>query len=361
MTRIAVVLWSGVLGGAETFTTDLCGALRVLGADVGVVFVTHAEPLAARLDAAGIPHTTLGLARGHQVIRHPRALARFVRALGPDHALVPRAGYLTAALRAGGYRGRIVAVAHDAVFDLGPVSVRDRLVWRIDRASGFWASDIDVAVSDFALSHMRGQLHAKRLVRVYNGVDLDAYTGLPPSEGGPVTIACAGRLVHGKGIDVLLRAFATGAGPEGARLRIAGNGPMLPMLQQLTRELALNGTVEFTGPLVGMSSFWQACDVAVQPSAAFVESFGMSAVEAMASARPVVVTANGALPEVVEDGVTGLVVPPGDVDSLAEALVSLTRDAARRRAAGAAARAWCERRFDIRECAASYLSLFQSA
>src|SRR6266536_5809468 len=106
MTRIAVVLWSGVLGGAETFTADLCRALRLLGADVGVVFVTHSEPLGARLDTAGIPHTSLDLARGHHVVRYPRALARSVRAVGPDRALLPRAGYLTAALRAGGYRGR---------------------------------------------------------------------------------------------------------------------------------------------------------------------------------------------------------------------------------------------------------------
>lgn len=361
MTRIGVILWSGVLGGAEIFTAELCRALHVLGADVGVVFVTQSEPLGGLLDAAGIPHMSLDLARGHHVTRHARTLARSVRAVGPDHALVPRAGYLTAALRAGGYRGRIVAVAHDAVFDLGPVKAVDRLAWRVDRASGFWASDVDVAVSDFALSHMRGQLHARRLVRIYNGIDLDTYSGLAAPDRNSVTIGCASRLIQGKGIDVLLRAFAASAGPADVRLRIAGDGPTRPMLQELTRELDLNGAVEFTGPLVDMPTFWQACDVAVQPSSAFVESFGMSAVEAMASARPVVVTANGALPEVVEDSVTGLVVPPGDIDSLAEALSTLTRDAARRHDAGAAARVRCEQRFDIHDCAASYLGLFQEA
>lgn len=359
MTRIAVVLWNGGLGGAETFTVDVCRTMRDLGAEVGVVFVAGSEPLGSRLNAAGIPHTSLELTRGRHVTLHARTLARSVRAFGPDRALVPRAGYLTGTLRAGGYRGRIVAVAHDAVFDLGPVSAGDRLVWRIDRASGFWASDIDVAVSDFALSHMQGQLHARQLLRIYNGVDLDAYKGLPEPAGEPVTIGYAGRLVEGKGVDVLLRAFALRAGPEGAQLRIAGDGPTLPMLRELTRELGLNHEVEFTGSLIDMPAFWRACDVAAQPSAAVVESFGMSAVEAMACARPAVVTANGALPEVVEDGVTGLVVPRSDIDALADALVTLTRDPEKRRAFGAAARARCEHRFDLRDCAASYLGLFR--
>src|SRR5205823_126785 len=146
-------------------------------------------PLDARLDAAGIPHASLGLRRGRAAMLRPRVLAERARSLGADGALVPRAGYLTAALRAGGYRGRVVATAHDAVYDLGPVGVVDRLAWRVDRVTGFWASDVDVAVSDFALAHMRRQLHARRLVRIYNGVDLGAYTNGAPAQGGPITIA----------------------------------------------------------------------------------------------------------------------------------------------------------------------------
>ncbi len=361
MTRIAVVLWSGVLGGAETFTVDLCRTMHALGTEVGVVFITHDEPLGNRLSAAGIPHRTLKLTRGRQVIRNPRALARAVEAMGPGGALLPHAGYLSAALRIGGYRGRIVAVGHDAVVTLGPVNFRDRLMSNVDRTSGFWASDIEVAVSDFALGHMRRRLHAKGLVRIYNGIDLDTYSRAPGSgEGRGVTIGCAGRLVEGKGIDILLRAFSAGAADEGARLRIAGDGPTRRPLQRLSQELHLNELVEFTGSIGDMPSFWRACDIATQPSAAFVESFGMAAVEAMACARPVVVTANGALPEVVEDGATGLVVPGGDVDALADALVALTRDPARRVALGDAARARCEQRFDLRDCAATYVELFRN-
>jgi glycosyltransferase involved in cell wall biosynthesis len=355
--RLAALLWSGSLGGAETFTVDLCHALRGHGAETGVVFVTDGEPLARRLDAFDIPNRSLGLARGRDVLFHPQALAKLIRELGPDGVLAPRAGYLTAALRAGGYRGRVVAVAHDAVFDLGPVSFAERLEWRLDRASGYWASNVDVAVSDFALAHMRGQLHAKRLVRIYNGVDLERYTQAPNGGGEVVAFAGAGRLVAGKGFDMLIRAFAAMRGP-GMKLRIAGDGPTFPQLRALAADLGLNASVEFVGPVSDIASFWAACDVAVQPSAEFVESFGMAAVEAMACARPVVATRNGALPEVVEDGVTGAIVPIGDIAALAEALRTFAGDAAKTRATGAAARRRCEERFDIRACAANYIALF---
>jgi glycosyltransferase involved in cell wall biosynthesis len=361
MTRIAAVLWSGTVGGSETFTVDLCRTMRDLGADPAVVFVTRSQPLGARLDVAGIPHTSLGLARGRDVIRHTRVLARAVQAVGPDGVLLASGGYLAAALRMGGYRGRVVVGGHDATLELGHMTLRNRFVRPLDRATGLWASDIDVAVSDFVLSHMRRQRRRGRLIRIYNGVDLGVYTGSPRfPEDGVVTIAYGGRLIEGKGVDVLLRAFAAGAAREGARLRIGGDGPARPMFQGLAAELGLNGAVEFTGWALDMPSFWRTCDVAAMPSDGCIESFGMAAVEAMACVRPVIVTANGALPELVDDGVTGLVVPRGDAGALADALITLTRDGERRRAAGSAARVRCEQQFDIRDCAASYLGLFQT-
>ena len=266
MTKIAAVLWSGSVGGAETFTADLCRTVRELGAGVSVVFVTRGEPLDERLAAAGILHTSLGLARGRKVIHHPRALARCVQTLGLDGVLLPRGGYLAAALRIGGYRGRIVCIAHDATLELGRVTFRDRLVRQLDRVSGLWASDVDVAVSDFVLMQMQRRRRAGRLVRIYNGVDLHVYTDSPGSaDREAVTIAYAGRLIEGKGVDILLHAFAGGAAQEGARLRIAGDGPARSMLQGLAAELGLDGVVEFAGWTLDMPSFWRACDVAVMP------------------------------------------------------------------------------------------------
>src|SRR5215207_153419 len=177
MIRIASVLWSGLVGGAETFTAELCRAMRDLGVDAGVVFVTRGGPLSSRLDADGIPHASLELGRGREVLRHPRMLASAVQALGPDGVLLMGGGYLAAALRLGGYRARVVAIMHGATIELGPMTLRDRIVRPLDRAMGTWATDVDVAVSDFALSQI--QLHRRRgrLIRIYNGVDLGIYRG----------------------------------------------------------------------------------------------------------------------------------------------------------------------------------------
>jgi glycosyltransferase involved in cell wall biosynthesis len=354
------VLWSGALGGAETFTVDLSRTMHSLGAEVGVVFITSSGPLSVRVEAAALPQVSLEFQRGRQVTYHPRALARVVTALGPDGALLPGSGYLAAALRAGGYSSPIIGVVHDALVGLHPVSLREWVARRIDHASGRWATDIDVAVSDFALSHLRRQRRRRRLVRIYNGVDLQVYSsGRDRRDRSGVTIASACRLIEGKGIDVLLRAFAESVAGDGARLRIAGDGSKRPMLESLALDLGLQGAVEFSGSVLDMPSFWRDCDIAVQPSDTFIESFGMVSIEAMACARPVVATANGALPEVVEDGVTGIVVPPGDVRALSDALGALSRDGARRCAAGVAGRVRCEERFDIRDCASAYLRLFQ--
>jgi len=359
MIRIASVLWSGLVGGAETFTAELCRAMRDLGVDAGVVFVTRGGPLSSRLDADGIPHASLELGRGREVLRHPRMLASAVQALGPDGVLLMGGGYLAAALRLGGYRARVVAIMHGATIELGPMTLRDRIVRPLDRAMGTWATDVDVAVSDFALSQI--QLHRRRgrLIRIYNGVDLGIYRGSWKStDVNGATVAYAGRLVDGKGVDVLLRAFASGAAREGVRLRIGGDGPARPMLERLAGDLGVKHAVEFAGWIVDMPSFWRDCDVATMPSDRAIESFGMAAVEAMACTRPVVASANGALPELVDDGVTGFIVPPGDSGALASALAVLTRDADIRRHAGEAARVRCEQRFNIRDCAAAYIRLF---
>jgi glycosyltransferase involved in cell wall biosynthesis len=104
--------------------------------------------------------------------------------------------------------------------------------------------------------------------------------------------------------------------------------------------------------------FWHSCDVAVVPSSSFVESFCLAAIEAAACGKPVIATRNGALPEVLLDGVTGMLVPPGDVDALARAVLAYARQPSLRAEHASAARAWAEKRFQLDQCAKAYLEVF---
>lgn len=159
------------------------------------------------------------------------------------------------------------------------------------------------------------------------------------------TITCLARLSKDhKGQDILLRAMASVllAAPD-TRLLMAGDGTSRAALEDLSRELALEDAVTFLGHVqrARLPFLMARSDIMVLPSR--WEGLPVSIIEAMAFGKPVVASAAGGNPELVEDGVSGRIVPIGDVDSLAAALIDLVNDPAQRAAMGAAAR----RRFDL--------------
>jgi glycosyltransferase involved in cell wall biosynthesis len=353
--RLALVLWRGGFGGAETFTVALTRALREEGADARLLFVTDPFRLAVRIREAGIPFVTLGLKRGRAVMFHPRRLSRAAQQAGADGAILVSGDYLAASLRLGGYGGKIVAVEHGSMLQLAHMRRHQRVLRVAARLGGARAVDEYVAVSDFISSRLNSRWN---VVTIPNAVDLRKYRASPHRVGGDeFVIGCMARLVPGKGIETLLIASANIL-EQGGRLRIAGDGPERPRLEALAIDLGLGGQAEFLGWVDDANAFWTSCDVAVVPSHELVESFGLVALEAMASGRPVVATRKGGLTEVVADGDTGFTIPPGDADTLAAALRTYQHDAALRIAHGLAARARTEERFDIRRCARSYLALF---
>ena len=145
-------------------------------------------------------------------------------------------------------------------------------------------------------------------------------------------------------------------------LKIAGAGDQALQLRALARDLGISDQVGFEGVVENMPAFWSACDVAVVPTRRpLLESFGLTACEAMACGVPVVVTANGALSEVVSDGATGVVVPEGSPSVLSRVLDDYVADRALREAHGRAGRARCLEQFDIAASASEYAQLFGAA
>lgn len=360
--RLALVLWNGDVGGAEVLSAALADQMSQLGVEATLVFIEDPHPLVGRLVGPSMPHRALGFSRGRDVLRHPRRYAAEVARAGPDGALLVTCGFMGATLRAGGYSAPIIAVEHGSILEAQPDSwVRRTLGW-MDRAGGARADDIEVAVSDFILERMRQRPHAAILRRIYNGIDPDQYKAArAPLDGKrdeDCVVAFAGRLVCGKGPDYLLEAVARLRAKRRMRLLIAGDGPERPRLEDLAQALDIRDTVQFLGLSHEMPAFWQMCDIAAVPSAEFIEACPMTPLEAMASSKPVVATRNGGLPELVVDGETGLLVPPGDDTALASALERYANSSELRLAHGSQGRARVVRNFHINNCARRYLELF---
>ena len=160
---------------------------------------------------------------------------------------------------------------------------------------------------------------------------------VPTPYDGPPRLLCVGRLIPIKGHLVLLRAFAAALRevPE-LELRVAGRGPLHPALRSLVSELRLGPHVRLLGQVAPIQKAIEEVGVVVVPSLG--EGFGMVALEAMERARPVIASAVGGLVDIVRDGETGILVPAGEVEPLARAIVELVTDPERAARLGAAGR-----------------------
>jgi glycosyltransferase involved in cell wall biosynthesis len=170
---------------------------------------------------------------------------------------------------------------------------------------------------------------------VHYGIEPD---GVPrPYPGDVPRLLCVGRLIPIKGHIVLLRAFAQARQRmPSLQLDVAGRGPLEPALRALAKELGVEGGVRFLGYVAPVQRAIEDAAAVVVPSMG--EGFGMVALEAMERARPVIAAEIGGLGELVEDGVTGYLVPPGEAEPLADAIVRLASDLPRAAAMGSAGR-----------------------
>jgi glycosyltransferase involved in cell wall biosynthesis len=189
---------------------------------------------------------------------------------------------------------------------------------------------------------------------------ISARDGVRPYAGSDARLLCIGRLIPIKGHLVLLRALAQARmRVPGIALDVAGRGPLEPALKSYARELGVEEAVRFLGFVSPIESAVEEAAIVVVPSLG--EGFGMVALEAMERARPVIASAVGGLPEIVVDGETGLVVPPGDAEGLAEAMVALAGDLARASEMGAAGRARALAEFPPERSADRIEELYRSA
>jgi len=202
------------------------------------------------------------------------------------------------------------------------------------------AADWVTGCSHSVLAHTRAQLPqiASRSCVIHNSLQPPALEPAPlPFD--PPRLLCLGRVLHQKGFDLALRAFAGLAGAfPGARLIVAGDGEARPALERLAAELGIASAVDMLGWVApeAVPAWINRCTLVVMPSR--IEPFGLVALQAAQMARPIVATRVDGLPEVVAHDESGLLVESDDVDALTAAIRSLLADPRRAAAMGDAAR-----------------------
>jgi len=206
-----------------------------------------------------------------------------------------------------------------------------------------------------------GKPLGERAEAIHNGVCLEELCDATPYAHPRPYLLALGRLVHQKGFDILLRAFrlAMHHGLAGHDLLLAGDGPERDTLGRLATALGLENRVYFLGATERSTTarLFAGCSFFVLPSRR--EPLGIVNLEAMASGKAVLAARVGGVPEIVEDGVSGLLVEPGDADALARAILRLATDAPLRARLGAAGKD-AAKRFNWPDVAASYARLYRS-
>jgi glycosyltransferase involved in cell wall biosynthesis len=237
--------------------------------------------------------------------------------------------------------------------------VRPALGWTLREAGAL------TAITDDCRHHaLRAGAPGEHIRLVFNGTDLRRFSpgenGAAARGFGPHMVFACRQLFPRKGIRFLLEAAAQ-LKPRFPDLKIvlAGDGFERPELTQLAANLGIGADVTFLGwvPNAELPPYYRSAAVSVIPS--LEEGFGIPAAEAMGCEVPVVASDAGGLPEVVENGVTGLVVPRGDSAALADAIGSLLADPERRRRMGRAGRERALRLFDWDRSAQQFEELYR--
>lgn len=340
--RLAIVThyWAPHVGGVETMAREQADGVAAAGLNVEVFTSRLAGDDGKHVGGRYPVHRyrCVNWQEEHLNIPVPamsprmlRDLVRFGREpagtfVAHGHAYV---GSLYAAVAAR-MTGRPLIVVQSSPFVSYPRPVQ-LLEHAVDRTAGRWVLEqarTVICISRYVESYVRKIAPLARTAVIHPGVDTDRFTLRPlPADSAPespLRVLTLRRLVPRNGVRVLVEAWRQARLGNGAELLIGGTGPQLAQLRLLA---AAHPTIEFLGrvPDDDLAAVYQSADLVVVPTVSG-EGFGLVAAEALACGVPVVATDGGATPELVRDGVDGLIVPAGDPRALAAALRRLATE-----------------------------------
>jgi glycosyltransferase involved in cell wall biosynthesis len=231
---------------------------------------------------------------------------------------------------------------------------------RLKRFLNPWV-DLFVSISKATETDQRNTPGTRKLINVYEGLDLQRFASLPPKEvmreslgipGRKKVVAAITRIEVGKGLPEFIRMSATVLRryPDVVFLIVGDEGldgsTLTRELRDLVHSLDLDEHVIFTGWRDDIPAVMKCIDIFVHCPTTFMEGLARTCLETMAVGIPAVVSENGGMPDAVLDGITGFVVPPGDIEDMAESVVTLLENEARCREFGERARMRVEQVFD---------------
>lgn len=354
-TRILYVHGIEAIGGAER---DLIALLKTLDRQKWEPHVVcpGTGPFRDQLHAIAVPVHALSLPPWRKVrsfFQRRSAIQRLealVDQLDPAMMHVNDIWWVPHTVRAVAHRASqpVPIVAHVRQ-EIEPAKVRR---YELDRVGCVIAISRQIEKSLIA-----GGVSARKVRTVYSGIDLSGkqlthdsqairqLIGIP---NGALLLGTIANLFPRKGYEVMFRALpAIVRAVPGVHYVIVGSDESnyADRLKRLAHELKIADRVHIVGFQDPVQPFLASLDLYVHP--ALMEGFGIAVVEAMAMGKAVVATTTGGLPEVVAQGETGLLVPPGDVESLAAAVVSLLEDKVRREQMGRIGRARAHEQFSL--------------
>jgi glycosyltransferase involved in cell wall biosynthesis len=368
------------VGGAEKIVLSLATQIDRARFEVIPCALFRSGHIEEEMKASGIPYRIVGLPRRSiltgplffaDLVRIIHALSQLCFELSIDivHTHLTRSTLVGVLATRRKLSPRICATVHSSIFHKarGSLSARQWLMRTAIRTS-FSAADRIIAVSKEVAHaiHRYTDIPIARITTIENAIDPSVFQSqasrselrhrlkLPANR---LVVISIGRLTRAKGYPHLLSALALTPPEERPLALIIGDGPDKAELASKVAALNLGNDVLLLGYRQDVPALLAAADLFVLPS--LWEGLPLALIEAMASGLPVLVTSVGENVNVVEDGKSGLLIRPGDVRSLADALRVLLRDGARREEMGKTARERFERQFSIQSFIRAHETLYK--
>jgi len=338
--RVVFVVNSLIAGGAEGQAARIAVGLKQRGWDTSIFCISRTGELVTGVESQGVPtagRTPADDAPLYNVALAAPRLLGHLRTRRPDIVIT----FITRSDLLGAVSSRIAGVKHVVTTRLlcheytGLPGLAYRAAMRISDG----CSDRVVAVSDVVMEQARAEgTPQDKLLTIPNSVSTtELPSGRPIQFQGEPVIGTVARLHNDKGNDTLIQALPRVLDHlPNARLVLVGEGPERSHLESLARSLGVSGRVELLGSRTDIPDLLASFDMFALPSRR--EGLPNALLEAMVGRLPVITTGVGGVPEVIEDGVNGLLVQPESHDELATKIVELWADCDLRRRLGDAAR-----------------------